>query len=135
TPDATGIFVKDAMLLLSRTDDMRQLFVLAGILNSRLLQYLYQNYFATIDVLKNALLALPLPDRCDGSSGQPRYEKMLRLTAEMLRLHKELAAARSPQDKEFFQRRIHATDRQIDRLVYDLYGLTEEEVRVVEEEK
>jgi hypothetical protein len=29
--------------------------------------------------------------------------------------------------------KIDATDRQIDRLVYDLYGLTEEEIRIVEE--
>ncbi len=28
---------------------------------------------------------------------------------------------------------IEATDRQIDRLVYELYGLTEEEIKVVEE--
>jgi hypothetical protein len=27
---------------------------------------------------------------------------------------------------------IAATDRQIDRLVYELYGLTEEEIKVVE---
>lgn len=27
---------------------------------------------------------------------------------------------------------INATDRQIDRLVYELYGLTEDEVRIVE---
>ncbi len=33
-----------------------------------------------------------------------------------------------------FQCRIAATDRQIDRLVYDLYGLTEEEIRIVEGE-
>jgi hypothetical protein len=31
------------------------------------------------------------------------------------------------------QRQIDATDRQIDRLVYDLYGLTEDEVKIVEE--
>ena len=29
--------------------------------------------------------------------------------------------------------RISAADRQIDRLVYDLYELTEEEIRIVEE--
>lgn len=31
------------------------------------------------------------------------------------------------------QRQIDATDRQIDQLVYELYGLTEEEIRIVEE--
>ena len=31
------------------------------------------------------------------------------------------------------QRQIEATDREIDRLVYELYGLSDEEVRIVEE--
>ena len=37
-----------------------------------------------------------------------------------------------PADKEFYRRPIEATDRQIDALVYELYGLTEEEIAVVE---
>jgi len=36
-------------------------------------------------------------------------------------------------NKELYQRQIEATDRQIDALVYELYGLTEEEVTIVEE--
>jgi hypothetical protein len=31
------------------------------------------------------------------------------------------------------KRQIEATDRQIDELVYTLYGLTEDEVKIVEE--
>jgi len=34
--------------------------------------------------------------------------------------------------KKLYQRQIAATDRQIDALVYELYGLTEEEIAVVE---
>jgi len=30
------------------------------------------------------------------------------------------------------QRQIEATEREIDRLVYELYGLTEEEIAIVE---
>ncbi len=30
-------------------------------------------------------------------------------------------------------RQIEATDREIDRLVYELYGLSDEEIRIVEE--
>jgi len=36
--------------------------------------------------------------------------------------------------KERIEKEIEAMDRQIDELVYDLYGMTEEEVKVVEEE-
>ena len=35
------------------------------------------------------------------------------------------------QDKELYERQIKFVDAQIDRLVYDLYGLTEE-IKVVE---
>jgi Tfp pilus assembly PilM family ATPase len=36
------------------------------------------------------------------------------------------------QDKELYERQIKLVDAQMDRLVYDLYGLTEEEIKVVE---
>ncbi len=36
--------------------------------------------------------------------------------------------------KERIEKEIEATDREIDQRVYDLYGLTEEEVKVVEGE-
>ena len=39
---------------------------------------------------------------------------------------------RTPQDKERVKREIEATDNAIDRLVYELYGLSEDEVKVVE---
>jgi len=55
------------------------------------------------------------------------------LAQQMLDLHKQLAAAKTPTDKTAIQRQIDATDRQIDRLVYELYGLTDEEIRIVEE--
>jgi len=35
-------------------------------------------------------------------------------------------------DKKLYQRQIEATDDEIDALVYELYGLTEEEVAIVE---
>jgi len=44
-----------------------------------------------------------------------------------------LAAEKLPQKREQIQREIDATDRQIDALVYQLYGLTDEEIRIVKE--
>ena len=50
----------------------------------------------------------------------------------MLTLHKKLPDAKTGHDKTHLQRQIDATDRLIDRLVYELYGLTEAEIAVVE---
>ena len=42
---------------------------------------------------------------------------------------------RWPHDRERLRRQIEATDREIDALVYELYGLTGEEIRLVEEKQ
>ena len=47
-------------------------------------------------------------------------------------LHKQLPKAKTPHEQESLKRTIAATDKQIDALVYELYGLTEEEVGIVE---
>jgi hypothetical protein len=48
----------------------------------------------------------------------------------MLELHKR--STHTPQEKEMLAREIAATDQAIDKLVYTLYGLTEEEIKIVE---
>jgi hypothetical protein len=57
---------------------------------------------------------------------------MVSLVEQMLELHKKLDAAKLGSEKEMIQRRINATDTEIDRLVYKLYGLTDEEIAIVE---
>lgn len=59
--------------------------------------------------------------------------RIVELVEQMLALHKQLATAKSPHDQTMLHGQIAATDRLIDRLVYDLYGLTEEEIKIVEE--
>ena len=50
----------------------------------------------------------------------------------MLELQKKYPETRLERDKELYERQIRIVDAQIDRLVYDLYGLTEEEIGIVE---
>ncbi|KAA0226898.1 hypothetical protein EDS67_18450 [candidate division KSB1 bacterium] len=56
---------------------------------------------------------------------------MVALVERMLALHQQLAAAKISHDKTALQRQIEATDKQIDQLVYELYGLSEEEIKIV----
>ena len=61
-----------------------------------------------------------------------RHDRMISLVEQMLSLHKQLQEARTPHEQTALQRQIEATDEQIDALVYELYGLTEEEIKIVE---
>jgi hypothetical protein len=49
----------------------------------------------------------------------------------MLALHKQLSLAKTGDDKARIQRQIDATDAQIDKLVYELYELTPDEIKIV----
>lgn len=64
-------------------------------------------------------------------SDKSRHE-MVKLVEQTLELHQRLSAARTPPEKTSLERQIAATDAQIDRLVYDLYGLTADEIKIVE---
>jgi len=46
----------------------------------------------------------------------------------------EAGGDRTPQEQEMVKREIESTDKAIDQLVYELYGLIEDEIKVVEGE-
>ncbi len=64
-------------------------------------------------------------------SDKARHDWVVSLVERMLALHQR--SMRIPQEQERLRREIESTDAEIDRLVYALYGLTEEEIKIVEE--
>jgi hypothetical protein len=61
-----------------------------------------------------------------------RHNRMIELVEEMLAVRKQLAPAKTSHTKTNIQRQIDATDAQIDKLVYELYGLNDKEIKIVE---
>jgi hypothetical protein len=62
---------------------------------------------------------------------QQRNE-IVHLVDTMLLLNKQLQEATLPHQQEQLKQRIAFIDKKIDALVYELYGLSEEEVKIVE---
>jgi hypothetical protein len=54
---------------------------------------------------------------------------------KMLALTPKLRAAKTDAERQTLQNAVTATDQQVDALVYELYGLTPEEIALVEREK
>ncbi|NOS80712.1 MAG: N-6 DNA methylase [Nitrospira sp.] len=115
---------------------------LLGILNSRLFwfaisnlsipfgvragQYRYRLIYQYME--KVPIRVIDFTSKAD----KDKHGQMVSLVEHNLDLHQRLLAAQMPGDKERLQRQIGNTDQEIDRLVYDLYGLTEEESKIVE---
>jgi hypothetical protein len=112
---------------------------LLGILNSQLMTYYYKNNYAVfrggyLRFFEQYLKELPIhPINLSDPVDKARHDRMVKLVDSMLALHKQLSEAKSAAQKEIIQRQIDATDKEIDRLVYELYGLTDDEIKIVEE--
>lgn len=122
--------MKTLQLIVSANDSTKDLKFLQGLLSSKLLNYYCTNYLAD-DMNKSYLEKIPIFNIEDRDT--PLYDKIVFLVETMLKLHKDIDIARTPQSKELIQRQIDATDKQIDVLVYELYGLTKDEIKIVEE--
>lgn len=122
-------------------DNPHSLLYLSGLLNSRLLDSCLHRVSSPFrggywSYGKRYIEQLPIRtiDFSDPAD-RARHDKMVKLVESMLKLHEQLAAAKTAHDKTLIQRQIDATGRQLDALVYALYGLTDEEIRMVEAAK
>lgn len=133
------IVILDTVNQLENRSPMSAKYIL-GILHSQLLNwYVYRFIFAK--AIRTMHFDGPVTNRIPirtinfaNPAGVARHDRMVALVTQMLDLHARLAAEGVPHAKAALQRRIEATDRQIDVLVYELYGLTDAEIAVVEHE-
>jgi Tfp pilus assembly PilM family ATPase len=59
---------------------------------------------------------------------------MVEMVEQMLEIQKKYNNAKLENEKMMYKKQIDILDNQIDQLVYKLYGLTEEEIKIVEGE-
>ena len=121
-------------------DQIISLKYLLGILNSKLIFFVIKNISTCLRgeyySFENKYIKR-LPIRTIDSSNPKdgaNHSQMIKFVDIMLALHKQQAEASSSAQKEIIQRQIDSTDKEIDRLVYELYGLTKEEIKIAEGE-
>lgn len=135
--DAKGAYFLDNVdvggVTLKPSASQLDLRYIQGLLNSRLVGWFFPNVSAPFrggwmsanrQFLSQVPIALP--------KDKAAHDKLVVCVDAMLALHRAQAAAQSPHEKESLAKQITATDRQIDALVYQLYGLTPDEIALVE---
>jgi len=109
---------------------------LLGIINSKFLNVYHQclvpefgKAFAEVKIAN--LKKLPIPSI--PPANKACHDKIVEKVESMLDAKKQLAQAETDKDKTYYENKCASLDRQIDCLVYDLYGLTEDEIRIVKD--
>jgi hypothetical protein len=125
------------MVTLLETVKIKPQFLL-GVLDSKLLQALWLGRFydqrQTFPKIKGTYLKelpIALPD-LKNPADKARHDRLVALVEKMLEARKQLSAALTDGDKDFYTRKCAGLDGQIDALVYALYGLTPDEIKIVE---
>jgi hypothetical protein len=109
---------------------------LCGLINSKLLDFYFKKISSTFNsgyFAANKQYIEKLPIRAIDFSNPAdvkQHDRIVALVQRMLDLHKQ--TPQIPQEQEQLTRDIQATDREIDALVYQLYGLTPDEIKIVE---
>ncbi len=138
TLDGEGFFSPNTTYFIPSED-----LYLLGILNSKLANFYLATVCAGLEGSGTVYLrffgqyleAFPVqPIEFSEPADKSRHDQMVELVKRMLDLNKRLQKAITAHEKDSLQRQIDATDRQIDRLVYELYGLTDVEIKIVEGE-
>jgi len=121
-------------VLVPRSRSVNPFFFL-GMINSKLLNWFYRSTNPEIgealaEIKKMHVASLPMKSEIHGAF----YDAVAQLVMQMLDAKRQSAAARTERDQTFFGNKCATLDRQIDQLVYEIYGLTAEETAVVEED-
>lgn len=132
--DREGFYSNDKTTIIA-VDDL----YLLGLLNSKLLDY----FMHTISSTKQGgyyeykpMYIEQLPIRTishTSAKDKTSHKQIVELVKQMIDLHKKLSMATTERERSALQRSIAATDHQIDNIVYELYGLSEHEIKIVEE--
>jgi len=123
--------------LFNKKDSVDYKFLL-GLLNSKLLTAYFRaksltNKNSIAQVKKVDLDELPIRViNFSYSVEKAQHDKIASFVEQMLELNIRLVKGKTPQERESLDRQIKVTDKAIDLLVYELYGLNGEEIRIVE---
>ena len=133
------IGLTDTTVLFDHGQPESLLYIL-GLLNSRLLTFRYKyigklKSGGILEYFWNGVSKLPIRTiNFEDPTDVAQHDQMANIVDQMLELNKKLAESKAPQTTEMLKRQIESTDRKIDDLVYKLYDLTDEEIKIVESE-
>jgi len=104
-----------------------------GILNSSLINFYFANTYIDYNIKPTYLQQLPISMiNFEHSAEKAHHDNVVTLVEQMLAVKSRQVKANTEAEKNRLEIQIEALDRQIDAAVYELYGLTEEEIKIVE---
>ena len=105
-----------------------------SVLSSKAGFYIFYHFYSNIQLgsagfqyRKDSIEPFPIPE-----PDKDTESKLVNLVDSIIDLNKKLSSEKNPNTVEMLNARIQAVDKAIDKIVYSLYGLNDDEIRIIE---
>ena len=139
--ETTGIFPEQSLYFLYNPTTNLAIEYILGILNSKVISFYYREKLITnknsiAQIKKVDLDKLPVPVlNLAVKSDKIKHDNIVSLVYKMLKLKQKENVETKHSVKALIVKQIESVDAAIDAAVYELYGLGEREIKIIEREK
>jgi len=139
--DRSGRFIglTDTIVLFKSEDSEESIEYFLGLLNSKLLEFRFKGIAklkgnGIYEYFWNSVSKLPMRRiDFDDAADKAKHDQMVRLVNQMQDLTSALQTVRSDAERNTIQGSLTSTEKRINSLVYELYGVTERQQKIVED--
>lgn len=110
-----------------------------GLFNSKLFNWYYFKFLKSTkrvfsEIQARQVAQIPFPEiDFDDQKSNDYHSRLVRQVEQILNAQQQLDTGKTDRDRAYYERRCSEIDSQIDTLVYELYGLTQDEIKIVED--
>ena len=131
---------KSTTVILNKEENLYNLKYIIALLNSKLYNLVFKSSNkhnamsgGYMNVNKNSLSQfIYYPLDFNNKKDKEVHDKLVKLVDNIIAINKKLVGENNPNTKEILERQVRALDGEIDKLVYGLYGLSDNEIRIIE---
>jgi len=138
TYDESGIFPEQSLYFIFNNKTSNSLKYYTALINSKLFQFVYINSLVTnkdstpqlkkVDLDKFPVIVCDLKNKDE----KLKHDEIVKLVDQLLKLNKEKSETKLQSKMELIQNKIDYCEDRINEIVYELYGLTKDEIKIVE---
>lgn len=125
--DDSGIYSTQGLFNIIPKNDDYSLYFLTCLLNSNAINYIFATKFLNLGIKKDYLNKIEFP-----KLSLEEQEPFIKLAKERIQLGKQIKIYQNPNDQVRISERINDIENEINKLVYELYDFTDEEISIVE---
>ncbi len=132
TIDRKAFYADQSVYILLPKNESTNLYFILGLLNSKLMYYFFSKTFSDRKETLPKIKGIQLAEFPIKQTTKTQQNEIIKLVDQLLQLNKDKQNTTLPNQFEMKENRIAYAENKINQIVYELYDLTEDEIKIIE---